>query len=116
VIGVIGGTSACTGPLTAGALDLEIIADVGRWSRWSILKRGLVDVVGVVDINELVVMMRGGDERARIALETYVERVAKDVSRALISTPKAEVMVITGKNARIPELREAIRERIDLDV
>jgi predicted butyrate kinase (DUF1464 family) len=116
VVDGIGGTFACIGPLTAGALDLEVVAGVGKWGRWSILRGGLVDMVGVIDIHELVAVTRSGDERAGIAFEAYVECIAKDVSRALISTPKAEAVVVTGRNARIPELREAIRERIDLEV
>jgi predicted butyrate kinase (DUF1464 family) len=116
VVDGIGGTSACIGPLTAGALDLEVVAGVGKWDRWSILRGGLVDMVGVIDIYELVVAMKSGDERARVAFEAYVECIVKDVSRALISTPKAEVVVVTGRNARIPELREAMRERLGLEV
>ncbi len=116
VVDGIGGTTACIGPLTAGALDLEVVAGVGRWSRWSIFRGGLVDVVGVAGLHDITSMAEGGGEKARAALEAYFECVAKDVRRALVSTPKAEVVVATGRNARLPELKKAIEERTGLEV
>jgi predicted butyrate kinase (DUF1464 family) len=116
VVDGVGGTTACIGPLTAGALDLEVVASVGRWSRWSIFRGGIIDVLGVADLSVIAGNAREGDEKAKAAFEAYVECIAKDVRRALVTSPKAEVVVVTGRNSKIPELKRTLEERVDLEV
>ncbi|MEM1927289.1 MAG: DUF1464 family protein [Acidilobaceae archaeon] len=101
IVDGVGGTMASTGVITAGCLDLEVVAGAGCWSRWDILKGGLAEL-GAISLE------KAGSE----VLEAYAENVAKDVAKALVSTPEAEIVVVTGRHARVEEVRKLLQEKL----
>lgn len=115
VVDGIGGTSASIGPMTSGALDLEVVVGARVWRRWSILHGGLKELAGTLDPLRLLERAKAGDSLAGDLLELYVEAIVKDVSRALVTT-KADMVVVTGRNARIQEIKRMMEEKLGIEV
>ncbi|MFN4045921.1 MAG: DUF1464 family protein, partial [Acidilobaceae archaeon] len=114
IVDGVGGTYASTGTLTSGALDAELVAGVGSWKRWDIFHGGLLEALGAVDMESIVRGYERGEEPYQSYLEAYIEGIAKDVKRALTSTPKARILVITGRHGKnetiIKRLKELLSE------
>jgi len=117
VVDGIGGTVASAGTLTAGALDLEVVAQVGSWSRWDVLRGGVFHSAGVYELEPLARAFERGEESHASLFKALVEGVAKDVARALVSAPRAEVVLLSGRYGRDPVLRRLLQELLrDLEV
>jgi len=117
VVDGVGGTSASTGTLTAGSIDLEVVAGVGRWERWDVFHGGILDYSGIYDFNELLRKARMSEEPYTTLINHFIECVAKDLKKTLLSTPKSETVVATGRLSKIRELLELIKERlVDLEI
>lgn len=117
VVDGVGGTAASAGTLTAGALDLEVVAQVGRWGRWDVFRGGVFHGAGTYELEPLAKAFERGEEPHASLFKALVEGVAKDVARALVSTPKAEVVLLSGRYGRDPVLRRLLQELLeDLEV
>lgn len=101
VVDGVGGTTASGGVLTAGCLDAEVVAGAGCWNRWDSLRGGLAELSGpsLEDVDDEII-------------EAYAESVAKDVMRALVSAPEAEVVVATGRYARSRRVLKMVQEKL----
>lgn len=110
IVDGIGGTYASVGTLTAGALDLEVVAGSKTWERWDVFHGGLLYATGAPAPDDLA---SGGDWPGESPLRAYVEGVAKDIRRASVSSPKADVVVLTGRFGRNPTLLKLLREALE---
>lgn len=117
VVDGVGGSYASMGTLTAGALDLEVVVNTGTWMRWDVFHGGLFRVLGVYSLDEIAEKYSKSIEPYYSAFNAYVENIVKDIRRVLVSTPRAEAVVLTGRHARNNTLRKAISEKItDLEL
>ncbi|MCS7098930.1 MAG: DUF1464 family protein [Sulfolobales archaeon] len=117
VVDGVGGTYASVGTLTAGALDLEIVANTGTWLRWDVFHGGLFGALGVYELEKIVSGYVESAEPYYSVFNSFIEGVVKDVRRVLVSTPRAEAVILSGRHAKNSVVRRAISERVqDLDV
>ena len=68
-------------------VDLEHVLERGS---------GLLGVAGTADMREVLERSRQGDERARLALELFVRRVAAGIAAATTALPRLDALVFTG--------------------
>lgn len=113
VVDGVGGTSASVGTLTAGALDLEVVAGSGLWRRWDVFYGGVFHVANVYDLGAMAEGYERGEEPYASAFEAFIEGVAKDVSRARVSTPRADVVVVTGRHGAEGAVLRGLRELLE---
>jgi len=117
VVDGIGGTAASAGTLTAGAMDLEVVAQVGSWGRWDVFRGGLFHNAGTYELEPLARAFERGEEPYASLFKAVVEGVAKDVARALVSAPRTEVVLLSGRYGRDPVLRRLLQELLkDVEV
>jgi predicted butyrate kinase (DUF1464 family) len=117
VVDGVGGTSATGGLLTAGSLDLELVANARSWRRWDVFRGGVLDVSKTLDLTELLRRAQVGEEPYSTLLSNLVESIAKDVQRARVSAPSARTLVVTGRYKRLGEFVELVVERVgELDL
>jgi len=112
VVDGVGGTNASIGTLTAGALDLEVVAHVSSWERWDVFHGGIFYYANDYDLNEYAKAYEQGIEPLASLFKSFVEDVAKDIVRMLISTPKAEAVLLTGRHSRNKTLVSLLQEFI----
>ena len=117
IVDGIGGTVASIGTLTSGALDLEVVAHESSWERWDVFHGGIFYYGKVYDMQELVNGYQRSEEPYASLLLAFVEGVAKDIMRARISTPKADVVLLTGRHSKYDLVVKLLKEYLrDLDV
>jgi predicted butyrate kinase (DUF1464 family) len=117
VVDGVGGTVASTGTLTAGALDLEVVAHGAGWDRWDVFRGGVFHYAGVYDLELLARAYERSEEPYASLFKHYAESLAKDVARALVSSPRARVVVLSGRYSRIRLLRDFLEEAVrDVEV
>ncbi len=117
IVDGVGGTYASTGTLTSGALDAELVAGVGNWKRWDIFHGGILEALGAANMEDIVKGYEKGEEPHKSYLEAYIEGVAKDVKRALTSTPKARTLIITGRHGKNETITKRLKELLpELDI
>ncbi|HUR93819.1 MAG TPA: DUF1464 family protein [Gemmatimonadales bacterium] len=92
----VGGTSGPLGWRAAGALDAEVAYLAGEVTKAAIFQGGVTTVV------EHDVAL------APVALEAYVESAARAARQLLSATPRADEIVLSGRMAADPTVREAI--------
>lgn len=112
VVDGVGGTTASTGTLTAGALDLEVVAHGANWDRWDVFRGGLFHYAGVYDLELYAKAYERGEEPYASLFKLYVESLAKDIARALVSAPKARVVVLSGRYSRVELVRKLLAETL----
>ncbi|MCX8185345.1 MAG: DUF1464 family protein [Sulfolobales archaeon] len=117
VVDGVGGTYASTGTLTAGALDLEVVVNTGAWMRWDVFHGGLFNTLGVYELEKVVSGYVEYVEPYFSVFNLFIESVVKDIHRVLVSTPRADAVILSGRHARNSVVRRAISELIqDLNV
>ena len=117
VVDGIGGTYASVGTLTAGSLDLESVVRVERWDRWDVFYGGIFYYVNTFNMNTLAEAFEKSEEPLASVFRGFVEAVAKDIMRALVASPRAEVVVLTGRHSKVELVRKLLREFIrDIEV
>ncbi|MCS7106623.1 MAG: DUF1464 family protein [Acidilobaceae archaeon] len=112
VVDGIGGSYASVGLVTAGALDLEVVGAAGSWTRWDVWSGGLYELSPQKDMAFIAKEAAQGDRRAEELLHAYVEGAAKDVARALLSTPRSRLVVASGRFSRSAEIVSMLREKL----
>jgi predicted butyrate kinase (DUF1464 family) len=117
IVDGIGGTCASIGTLTAGSLDLEVVVRVERWDRWDVFHGGLFYYVNMFDMSELAKAFEKGEEPLASAFKGFIEAVAKDIMRALVINPNAEVVMLTGRHSKIGLVKRLLQELLkDVEV
>jgi predicted butyrate kinase (DUF1464 family) len=110
VVDGIGGTYASIGTLTAGSLDLEVVVRVGSWDRWDVFHGGIFYYTNTFDMNILAKAYENGEEPLASVFKGFIEAVSKDVMRALVTSPKAEAVVLTGRHSRVGLVKKLLQE------
>ncbi|MEM4788486.1 MAG: DUF1464 family protein [Ignisphaera sp.] len=110
VVDGIGGSYASVGTLTAGALDLEVVVGVKNWMRWDVFHGGIFYSSNLFDLNGIVEGFRRGEEPHTSMFKAFIEGVAKDIKRASVSTPKADIVLLTGRHSKNTEVVKYLRE------
>ena len=110
VVDGIGGTYASSGTLTAGSLDLEVVVRVDRWDRWDVFHGGIFYHTNTFDMNILAKAYEEGEEPLASMFKGFVESIAKDVARVLITNPKAEVVLLTGRHSKVELVKKLLKE------
>lgn len=117
VVDGIGGTCASIGTLTAGTLDLEAVVRVEHWDRWDVFHGGLFYYVNTFDMEVLAKAFERGEEPFASAFKGFVEAVAKDIMKALVATPHAEAIVLTGRHSKVGAVKRLLQELLkDINV
>lgn len=117
IVDGIGGTYASVGTLTAGALDLEVVVGAKSWSRWDVFHGGIFYKSNAFDLSAIIKGFEKSEEPHTSIFKVFIESIAKDVHRARTSTPRSDVVVLTGRHSRHEAVIKHIRERLkDLDV
>ncbi len=105
VVDGIGGTNASLGTLTAGAVDFEVVTQVGSWSRFDMAAGGIVELCGTPDLGEMLSRPSCFD-----AANALLESMAKDVARVRLSSPRASTLVVSGRYSG--PVAKALAERL----
>jgi len=117
IVDGIGGTYASIGTLTAGSLDLEVVVRAEHWDRWDVFHGGIFYYTNTFDINILAEAYEKNEEPLASVFKGFVEATAKDITRALIASPRAEAVVLTGRHSRVELIRKLLQEFIrDIEV
>lgn len=116
VVDGIGGSYASIGPLTPGAMDMEVVGGAGSWSRWDIWRGSIYEISAARDMEELARRAEMGEKEAEGLLLAYIEGVAKDVARARLSAREAEIVIATGRFARSGAITRRIAELLDIEL
>ncbi|MGC9072228.1 MAG: DUF1464 family protein [Acidilobus sp.] len=107
----IGGTYATMGPLTAGAVDLEVVTGVGEWFRFDVYKGGLVELCGTPDLALAERAYLSGEEPCASAFSAWLEGIVKDVARASVPLGRrAGLVVLSGRYSGLASVRRALAE------
>ncbi|MEN2999199.1 MAG: DUF1464 family protein [Acidilobaceae archaeon] len=112
VVDGVGGSYASAGLVTAGALDLEVVGAAGGWTRWDVWSGGIYELSPHKDMDLIAREASQGDKHAEALLSAYAEGAAKDAARALLSTPRANIVVVSGRFSRNATVVDMIRERL----
>ncbi len=110
IVDGIGGTCASVGTLTAGSLDLEVVVRVERWDRWDVFHGGLFHYVNTFDMSDLAKAFERGEEPLASAFRGFIEAVAKDIMRALVTNPRAEAVMLTGRHSRLGLVKKLLQD------
>ncbi len=111
VVDGIGGTYSSMGPLTAGALDLEVVSGVTSWSRFDVYKGGLVELCGSPDLASAERAYLRGEGPCASAFAAWLEGVVKDVARASVPLGReAGTVVLSGRYSGLSSILNALRE------
>jgi predicted butyrate kinase (DUF1464 family) len=100
IVDGIGGTSGPIGWRAAGALDGEVAFLAGRISKAALFQGGVSSVI------------ERDPARASVARAAYFEGAAKAVRELRCSAPSAREILLSGRNAEDPE----IRQRLTMDL
>jgi predicted butyrate kinase (DUF1464 family) len=100
IVDGIGGTSGPIGWRAAGALDGEVAFLAGRISKAALFQGGVSSVI------------QRDPARASVARAAYLEGAAKAVRELRCSAPSAREILLSGRNAEDPE----IRQRLTMDL
>src|SRR4029077_11019777 len=96
-------------------LWLQTAAGLGPEEMLEALDRrsGLLGLCGTADPHEVLARAAGGDERARLALDVYVHRVAASIAAMTASLGGLTALAFTGgAGENAAEIREAVCARL----
>ena len=109
IVDGIGGSSGPIGLRAAGALDGEVAFLSGAVSKSLIFAGGALDVGGASDAGTL---LRRASPAHRLAFDALMEAAAKAVVALLVSAPDAREVVLSGRTAAVPGVREELARRL----
>ncbi|MEM4614936.1 MAG: DUF1464 family protein [Desulfurococcaceae archaeon] len=104
IVDGVGGTYASTGMLTPGAVDFEVVVGAKTWKRWDVFHGGVLYGTELRELDEIIRRFENGEEPYASMFKAFIEGVVKDINRMIVSTPGADMAVLTGrhgKNAKI---------------
>jgi predicted butyrate kinase (DUF1464 family) len=111
IVDGLGGTSGPLGVLAAGALDGEVAFLAGEVTKALLFGGGAAAVAGMPgEPGEAIA--RAGTPAARVAWEAYLENVAKAVAALSVSMRGVPDVVLSGRLAAIPDVRDQVRIRL----
>lgn len=102
-----GGSSGPIGYLAAGALDGETAFLLGQVTKETVFSGGAAHVAGAPEATPEALFARD-DEPVRVAFDAFVEGVTRAVAAEVAATPGPREIVLSGRLARLPAVREAL--------
>jgi predicted butyrate kinase (DUF1464 family) len=111
IVDGIGGTSGPIGVRSAGALDGEVAYLAGAISKDLLFSGGVAAVAAAPNLPAEFLQFPD-TERGRIAWDAYVESAVKTVAMLAVSAPRARLVILSGRAARVPSLESRLRDRI----
>ena len=108
IVDGIGGSSGPIGLRGAGALDGEVAFLAGRVPKSMIFTGGVATMTGDTDPLSL---LRASPEYQR-ARDAYIEAAVKAVASLRVSAPAASEVILSGRVAGVPAVRDEVVRRI----
>jgi predicted butyrate kinase (DUF1464 family) len=106
-----GGTSGPLGLKAAGALDGEVAYLAGTVSKQLLSTGGVASIGGAPD-SPAEALVAPTTARGRMAWEAYVESAVKAVASMMVSAPHSREVLLSGRLARIPGVRDEFVRRL----
>jgi predicted butyrate kinase (DUF1464 family) len=108
-----GGTSGALGLRAAGALDGEVAFLAGSVSKHLLFGGGAAAIAGTPDASAEM-LAAPATARGRLAWDAYVESAVKAVAALAVSVPHACEVMLSGRLAGVPGVRDEFARRLAL--
>ena len=108
IVDGVGGSSGPIGLRGAGALDGEVAFLAGRVPKSMIFTGGVATITGDTDARSL---MHASPEH-QLARDAYIEAAVKAVALLRVSAPAAREVILSGRVAGVPGVRDEVAHRI----
>ena len=106
-----GGTSGPVGLRGAGALDGEVAFLAGSVSKGLLFAGGVAAIAGPPD-GPAAAIADPRTPRDQLAREAYLESIVKAVALLAVSAPDAREVILSGRMARVPVVRDELEKRL----
>ena len=106
-----GGTSGPLGARAAGALDGEVAFLAGSVTKRFLFAGGAATIAGTPDA-PVEALGAPTTLRGRIAWEALIESTVKAVAALAVSAPRAREVILSGRLAQVPGVREELTRRL----
>jgi predicted butyrate kinase (DUF1464 family) len=113
VVDGLGGTNACLGYRSLGAMDGELAYLLGDFDKELLFSGGAAYVAGRPDLSpENLVKLIPPDERAQVAWDALMEGIVRNVAAemAVVSAPRE--ILLSGRLCRIERVRRELADRL----
>jgi predicted butyrate kinase (DUF1464 family) len=111
IVDGLGGTSGPLGVSAAGALDGEVAFLAGRLDKDRLFHGGALAIAGAEGLSGRE-FAQLETPRGRVAWDAYVESAVKAVATMMVAVPRPFEIVVSGRMAAVPRLREALEVRL----
>src|SRR5262245_45397553 len=111
IVDGLGGTSGPLGLRAAGALDGEVAFLAGGVTKRHLFAGGVATIADTPDA-PVEALASSTTPRARLAWDAYLESIVKAVVSLTVSAPAAREVILSGRVARIPHVRDELARRI----
>jgi predicted butyrate kinase (DUF1464 family) len=111
IVDGLGGTAGPLGWRAAGALDGEVAFLAGSISKALLFGGGAATVGGTPEA-DAVGMAEASTPRSHLAWAGYLESAAKAVASLTVSVSRPRELILSGRLARIPQVRDPLFERL----
>ena len=106
-----GGTSGPLGVRAAGALDGEVAFLAGAVTKRLLFGGGAATIAGAADASAEA-LAAPSTPLGRLAWEAYVESAVKAVAALTVSAPRAREVIVSGRLAAVPGVRDELARRL----
>jgi predicted butyrate kinase (DUF1464 family) len=106
-----GGSSGPLGVRSAGALDGEAAFLAGQVSKDMLFSGGAAAVAGTPNAPAEILAF-ADTPRGRLAVDAFVESAVKAVAALAVSAPRASDVVLSGRVAFVPAIRDQLSARL----
>ena len=113
IVDGLGGSSGPLGATSAGALDAEVAFLAERVTKEMVFSGGALTIAGTPEA-PMETLVDAQAPRGRLAWDAYVESAVKAVAVLAVSTPAAREVVLSGRLARVPRVRDVLAERLSV--
>lgn len=111
IVDGLGGSSGPLGIRAAGALDSEVAFLAVTIGKEIVFHGGAATIAGLPD-GDAQAIAASPEPQAHIAWAAYVESILKAVAALSVSAPRVSEIILSGRIARIPALRDEIAQRL----
>jgi predicted butyrate kinase (DUF1464 family) len=111
IVDGLGGSSGPLGATASGALDGEVAFLAGQVSKQLLFSGGALAVAGTPGARAEALVEVTTPARQK-ALEGYLESIVKAVASLAVSAPSARSVVLSGRLARLPTIRDGLMSRL----
>ena len=112
VIDGVGGSSGPMGARAAGALDGEVAFLAGIVTK-EMLFHGGADAIAGMENASIADIGAAATTRSQLAWHAFVESAVKAVAALAVSMPGVTDIVLSGRGAGVPRLRDALTSRLN---